>query len=152
MRRSVQLAIGGLIVAAILIGVAWQGYRSTVFYYTPGELLSEPERFGLTVGVAEPFAVLLAFGFRVALGQPVGFGVSVGERVAEPVRVRFAVGVRFAERIRLAQSFTLRLAFRERLTVAFSLGLGQPLCLAERIGVGLPESVRVAVPEPVGES
>jgi cytochrome c-type biogenesis protein CcmE len=45
MRRSVQLAIGGAIVAAILLGVAYQGFQSTVFYYTPAEVLAAPERF-----------------------------------------------------------------------------------------------------------
>lgn len=45
MKRGIQLAVGGLIVAAILLGVAWQGFQSTVFYYTPGEVLAEPGRF-----------------------------------------------------------------------------------------------------------
>lgn len=52
MKRGIQIGIGAAIVAAILVAVAWQGFESTVFFYTPGELLAEPERFeGRTVRV-----------------------------------------------------------------------------------------------------
>ncbi len=45
MNRQVQLLIGGLIVAAILGGIVYQSLESTVFFYTPTEILSDPERF-----------------------------------------------------------------------------------------------------------
>ena len=50
MTRKTQLIAGGAAVAAILAAVAWQGFQSTVFYYTPAELLAEPAAFeGRTV-------------------------------------------------------------------------------------------------------
>ena len=45
MKRSIQLIIGGAIVAAILVAVGYQGFQSTVFFYTPGEVLAEPARY-----------------------------------------------------------------------------------------------------------
>ena len=52
MKRTIQLFIGGTIVAAILIAVVYQGFQSTVYFQTPGELLAAPEDFeGRTVRV-----------------------------------------------------------------------------------------------------
>lgn len=45
MKRTIQLAVGAAVVAAILAAVAWQGFQSTVFYYTPAELLADVARF-----------------------------------------------------------------------------------------------------------
>jgi len=45
MKRRIQLAIGAAVVAAIIGAVAWQGFQSTVFFYTPAELLAQPARF-----------------------------------------------------------------------------------------------------------
>ena len=45
MSRIAQLSIGGAIVAAILIGVLYQGFESTVFFHTPTEILAAPEKF-----------------------------------------------------------------------------------------------------------
>ncbi len=52
MKKSYQLMIGAAIVAAILGGVAYQGFQSTVFFYTPGEILAAPADFrGRTVRI-----------------------------------------------------------------------------------------------------
>ena len=40
MQRRIQLIIGGLIVAAILGGIAYKGVESTVAFYTPAEVLA----------------------------------------------------------------------------------------------------------------
>lgn len=45
MSRILQLSIGGAIVAAILIGILYQGFESTVFFYTPSEILAAPKEF-----------------------------------------------------------------------------------------------------------
>ncbi len=45
MSRKVQLSVGGVIVAAILIGILYQGFQSTVFFYTPAEILAAPKEF-----------------------------------------------------------------------------------------------------------
>lgn len=45
MSRILQLSIGGTIVAAILIGILYQGFESTVFFYTPSEILAAPKEF-----------------------------------------------------------------------------------------------------------
>ena len=45
MNRIVQLSIGGAIIAAILIGIVYQGFESTVFFYTPAEILAAPAKF-----------------------------------------------------------------------------------------------------------
>lgn len=45
MKRRIQLSIGAAAVAAILIAVAYQGFQSTVFYYTPGEVLADQAQF-----------------------------------------------------------------------------------------------------------
>jgi len=45
MKRQVQLLIGGIIIAAILIGVAYQSFETTVFFHTPAELLADPGDF-----------------------------------------------------------------------------------------------------------
>ena len=45
MSRTLQLVIGGVIVAAILIGILIQGFESTVFFYTPSEILAAPGKF-----------------------------------------------------------------------------------------------------------
>ena len=44
-KRHLQVLIGGAIVAAILGGVLYQSLQSTVFFYTPAEILAAPERF-----------------------------------------------------------------------------------------------------------
>jgi cytochrome c-type biogenesis protein CcmE len=44
-KRATQFIIGGVIIAAILGGVLYQSLQSTVFFYTPQEILSAPERF-----------------------------------------------------------------------------------------------------------
>ena len=44
-KRHYQFLIGGAIVAAILGGVLYQSLQSTVFFYTPSEILATPERF-----------------------------------------------------------------------------------------------------------
>ena len=45
MSRKIQLAVGAAIVAAILIGILYQGFESTVFFHTPSELLASPGKF-----------------------------------------------------------------------------------------------------------
>lgn len=45
MSRTLQLVIGGVIVAAILVGILVQGLESTVFFYTPAEILAAPDKF-----------------------------------------------------------------------------------------------------------
>lgn len=45
MNRQVQLLIGGLIIAAILGGIVYQSLESTVFFYTPDEILADPGNF-----------------------------------------------------------------------------------------------------------
>lgn len=45
MNRTVQLLIGGAVVAAILIGILYQGFESTVFFHTPSEILAAPAEF-----------------------------------------------------------------------------------------------------------
>lgn len=45
MKRRIQFLIGGAVIAAILIAVLYQGVQSTVFFYTPGEILSQPDKF-----------------------------------------------------------------------------------------------------------
>ena len=45
MNRIAQLSIGGAIVAAILIGILYQGFESTVFFHTPSEILAAPDEF-----------------------------------------------------------------------------------------------------------
>lgn len=50
--RTIQIAIGGVIVAAILGGIFYQGFQSTVFFYTPGEILAAPTDFqGKTIRI-----------------------------------------------------------------------------------------------------
>jgi len=44
-KRHYQFLIGGAIVAAILGGVLYQSLQSTVFFYTPGEILASPTDF-----------------------------------------------------------------------------------------------------------
>jgi cytochrome c-type biogenesis protein CcmE len=44
-RRATQLLIGAAIVAAILGAVVYQSFESTVFFYTPGEVLAAPQDF-----------------------------------------------------------------------------------------------------------
>ena len=44
-KRSTQLLIGAAIVAAILGGVLYQSLQSTVFFYTPAEILAAPATF-----------------------------------------------------------------------------------------------------------
>ena len=52
MKRKLQFVIGGLIIAAVLGGILYQGTQSTVFFYTPGEILAEPAKFqGKTVRI-----------------------------------------------------------------------------------------------------
>jgi cytochrome c-type biogenesis protein CcmE len=45
MNRKYQFLIGGLIVAAILGGILYQSFQTTVFFYTPAEVLSAPQDF-----------------------------------------------------------------------------------------------------------
>ena len=52
MKRTIQLAVGGAIVVAILIAVLYQGFESTVFFHTPSELLAAPADFqGRTIRI-----------------------------------------------------------------------------------------------------
>ncbi len=44
-KRHYQFIIGGAIVAAILGGVLYQSLQSTVFFYTPAEILARPDGF-----------------------------------------------------------------------------------------------------------
>lgn len=44
-KRHIQFLIGGVIIAAILGGVLYQSLQSTVFFYTPAEVLASPTRF-----------------------------------------------------------------------------------------------------------
>ena len=44
-KRHYQFLIGGAIVAAILGGVLYQSLQSTVFFYTPAEILARPDGF-----------------------------------------------------------------------------------------------------------
>jgi cytochrome c-type biogenesis protein CcmE len=45
MQRRIQILIGGVIVAAILAGIVYQGVQTTVAFYTPAEVLAAPESF-----------------------------------------------------------------------------------------------------------
>ena len=45
MKTTLQLIIAGAIIAAILGGVIYQSMESTVFFYTPGEILAKPADF-----------------------------------------------------------------------------------------------------------
>jgi cytochrome c-type biogenesis protein CcmE len=45
MQRRIQLIVGGLIIAAILVAIAYQGVESTVAFHTPAEVLAEPQGF-----------------------------------------------------------------------------------------------------------
>ena len=45
MNRQLQFIIGGVIIAAILGTVIYQTTESTVFFYTPNEILAAPASF-----------------------------------------------------------------------------------------------------------
>lgn len=45
MNRKIQFIIGGVIIAAILGTVIYQSTESTVFFYTPDEILAKPAEF-----------------------------------------------------------------------------------------------------------
>ena len=45
MTKKVQLLIGGAVIIAILVGVAYQSTTSTVYFYTPSEILADPGTF-----------------------------------------------------------------------------------------------------------
>ena len=45
MSRKIQLAVGATIVVAILLGILYQGFESTVFFHTPSEVLAAPGKF-----------------------------------------------------------------------------------------------------------
>ncbi len=45
MSRTVQFAVGGAVIAAILIGIIYQGTQSTVFFHTPSEILAATSDF-----------------------------------------------------------------------------------------------------------
>ncbi len=45
MKRQIQLLIGGAIILAILAGIAYQSFESTVFFYTPAEILAAPDEY-----------------------------------------------------------------------------------------------------------
>ena len=52
MNRGIQLAIGGAIIFAILVAILYQGTQTTVFFYTPAEILAAPEEFrGKTIRI-----------------------------------------------------------------------------------------------------
>lgn len=52
MSRTIQLSVGGAIIAAILVGIFYQGTQSTVFFYTPSEILDTPNEFeGRTIRI-----------------------------------------------------------------------------------------------------
>ncbi|HUJ75676.1 MAG TPA: cytochrome c maturation protein CcmE [bacterium] len=45
MHRRIQLLVGGVIILALLIAVAYKGVQSTVAFYSPAEVLAAPESF-----------------------------------------------------------------------------------------------------------
>lgn len=45
MNRKMQFIIGGIIITVILGGIIYQGMESTVFFYTPTEILAAPAKF-----------------------------------------------------------------------------------------------------------
>ena len=45
MKRQYQFLIGGAIIAAILGGIVYQSFETTVFFYTPAEILANPTDF-----------------------------------------------------------------------------------------------------------
>lgn len=45
MSRTIQLAAGAVIIAAILATVVYQSTQTTVFFYTPGEIIAAPQDF-----------------------------------------------------------------------------------------------------------
>lgn len=52
MNRLLQIAIGAVIVAAILGSILYQGFQSTVYFYTPSEILAAPAEFqGKTIRI-----------------------------------------------------------------------------------------------------
>ena len=52
MNRSIQLVVGGAIIVAILVAILYQGTKTTVFFYTPAEILAAPEEFrGKTIRI-----------------------------------------------------------------------------------------------------
>ncbi len=52
MKRKIQFLIGGAVIAAILIGILYQGMQSTVYFYTPAEILAAPSEFqGKTIRI-----------------------------------------------------------------------------------------------------
>lgn len=72
MKKRNQLLIGAAIIAAILGGIVYQSFETTVFFQTPQEILAEPEKFqGKTIRIGalvvrestqwDPDKVLLRF-------------------------------------------------------------------------------------------
>ena len=52
MKRQYQLLIGAAIIALILGGIVYQSFETTVFFYTPKEILDNPAQFqGKTVRI-----------------------------------------------------------------------------------------------------
>ena len=52
MKRQYQFLIGGAIIAAILGAIVYQSFETTVFFYTPAEILADPAQFkGKTVRI-----------------------------------------------------------------------------------------------------
>ena len=52
MNRGIQLAFGGAIIVAILVAILYQGTKTTVFFYTPEEILAAPAEFrGKTIRI-----------------------------------------------------------------------------------------------------
>lgn len=45
MTRTIQFAVGGTLIGAILLAVLLQSFQSTVFFYTPAEILADPGSF-----------------------------------------------------------------------------------------------------------
>ncbi len=44
-QRRIQLIIGGIVVAALLVAIAYQGVDQTISFYTPAEVLAKPDDF-----------------------------------------------------------------------------------------------------------
>lgn len=44
-QRRIQLIVGGVIVAALLIAIAYQGVDQTISFYSPAEVLAKPDAF-----------------------------------------------------------------------------------------------------------
>jgi len=45
MQRRIQIIVGGIAVLLLLGFIAWQGVDQTVSFYSPGEVLAQPDHF-----------------------------------------------------------------------------------------------------------